>query len=107
MDGSGALDMGEAKSFVRENFYSGMSDEVFEMVFKQFDTDSSGTIEKDEMVEFIKQIKTRDQGCILDEASIKIIIDKMWDKYDVDHSGSLDKEETKQFIQENFASSKA
>ncbi len=34
----------------------GMSDEEFEQCFKEFDEDGSGTIEKHEMIAFIRNI---------------------------------------------------
>ena len=57
----GALDKEETKKFVQDtlgNLGSGdeFSQEAFDEVFSTFDKDNSGTVEKSEMVVFIKQL---------------------------------------------------
>ena len=59
--GDGALDKEETKKFVQDtlgNLGSGdeFSQEAFDEVFATFDKDGSGTVEKPEMVVFIKQL---------------------------------------------------
>ena len=54
-------DKAETKKFVQDtlgNLGSGdeFSDEAFDEVFATFDKDNSGTVEKNEMVVFIKQL---------------------------------------------------
>ena len=60
-DNSGALDKDETKAFVQDTLAdmadgAGFSDEDFEQCFREFDKDGSGTIEKAEMVQFIKSV---------------------------------------------------
>ena len=74
-------------------------------MFTKFDADKSGTVEKDEMVEFIKHFINLDddyEGDSSSETSDEIedgviidMIDAIWDQYDEDGSGDLDKEETR------------
>ena len=60
-DNSGELDKDETKNFVFDTLKE-MSDDCqfneddFEKCFCEFDVDGSGTIEKDEMVLFIKKV---------------------------------------------------
>jgi Ca2+-binding EF-hand superfamily protein len=61
VDGSGDLDREETRAFVLNmgNLVGSegmgeISDEDFNDVFNMFDADKSGTVEKDEMVDFIK-----------------------------------------------------
>ena len=60
-DCSGELDKEETRKFVFDTLKE-MSDDCqfsqddFEKCFKEFDTDGSGTIEKNEMVNFIKRV---------------------------------------------------
>ena len=62
-DKSGFLDRDETKRFVEctmkdmnddENFE--LADEDFEHTFNYFDTDQNGTIERSEMIKFIKKV---------------------------------------------------
>ena len=49
----------------------------------------------------------RKKGITVDDASLKCIIDMLWNTYDADNSGALDKKETKLFLKEalgNFGS---
>ena len=60
-DNSGYLDYDETRSFVKktlEEFTNSdeFCEEDFKQCFKEFDKDGSGTIEKDEMAEFIKNV---------------------------------------------------
>jgi len=61
-DASGKLDKEESRKFVREALveFGGSADEcteeAFEECFAQFDRDGSGFIEKDEMINVIKEI---------------------------------------------------
>ena len=56
--------MAEAKAFVRETLEEvsggsndmGFDDSDFERCFRSFDADRSGTIERSEMIQFIKRI---------------------------------------------------
>lgn len=69
-DNSGALDKEETKHFLQEalgNFGSArtmLSEENFENVFNQFDTDGSGTIERGEMADVIKQLLNGNQNVV-------------------------------------------
>lgn len=63
MDKSGALDKEETKNFVRDTIGSlgksdSFNDSAFEQVFNLFDVDGSGTIERPEMLSFVKQLLT-------------------------------------------------
>ena len=60
-DGNGYLDKEETKRFVQDTLSdmadgAGFNDEDFDQCFREFDKDNSGTIEKGEMVQFIKQV---------------------------------------------------
>ena len=60
VDRSGALDREETKNFVRYtlldmNADDSFDDAAFEHVFNHFDKDGNGTIDKDEMLMFLKQ----------------------------------------------------
>ena len=60
-DGNGYLDKDETKAFVRDTLSdmadgAGFNDDDFDQCFREFDKDNSGTIEKQEMVQFIKQV---------------------------------------------------
>ena len=60
-DGNGFLDKEETKHFVQDTLAdmadgAGFNDEDFDQCFREFDKDMSGTIEKGEMVQFIKQV---------------------------------------------------
>ena len=63
-DKSNALDMAETKAFVKQTLreFAGeaaienFSDEEFEFTFKLFDRDDNGTIDKSEMVVFIRKV---------------------------------------------------
>lgn len=65
-DGSGHLDMQEMKVFF-EDFMPSMkhdfaiSDEDFVKIFEDFDEDMNGTIQKREMVVFIKRLLSHDE----------------------------------------------
>ena len=57
-DKNGYLDKKEAKKFVAKVLYnlkskSDLDDGVFEQIFKQFDTNNSGTIDQQEMARFV------------------------------------------------------
>lgn len=59
--GSDSLSKDETRKFVMETLASMRDDETFteadfEACFKEFDLDGSGTIEKEEMVMFIKKV---------------------------------------------------
>ena len=57
------LSLYETKKFVTkilENSPNGYTDKEFEICFNEFDTDNSGTIEKIEMVNFIKRVSKLD-----------------------------------------------
>jgi len=59
--GSDSLNKDETRKFVMETLASMKDDEAFseadfEECFKEFDLDGSGTIEKEEMVMFIKKV---------------------------------------------------
>ena len=61
VDGSGDLDKVECKKFVLDNMGNlgsgeAISDEAFNKVFNTFDADCSGTVERSEMVLFVKQL---------------------------------------------------
>lgn len=73
-DKSGALDKVETKQFLKEalgNFGSrnALSNQNFEKVFAEFDQDNSGTIERDEMAQVIKQLLNGNQG----------VVDEQWE----------------------------
>ena len=60
-DGSGELDKEETRKFIFDTLKEmsddcQFSDEDFEQCFVEFDEDQSGTIEKEEMVVFIKRV---------------------------------------------------
>ena len=63
IDGSGALDKEECRNFVIQTMREFAGDEAvknfshpdFEFTFKLFDVDRNGTIEKSEMVRFIRK----------------------------------------------------
>jgi Ca2+-binding EF-hand superfamily protein len=60
-DRSGQLDKDEARRFVAETLgliggSDDFSNDAFEQIFNNFDQDGSGTIEKDEMVGFLRSI---------------------------------------------------
>jgi Ca2+-binding EF-hand superfamily protein len=66
-DNSGALDYSETKNFIRDSLSNlpgdklgeeipEFNDHAFAEVFNTFDEDGSGTIEKDEMVAFLKHM---------------------------------------------------
>ena len=60
MDNSGALDIEETKNFVKYIFGNlestdDFTDEQFGKIFANFDKDGSGTVEKNEMIELVKQ----------------------------------------------------
>ena len=59
--GSDSLSKDETRKFVMETLTSmrddeGFTEADFEACFKEFDLDGSGTIEKEEMVTFIKKV---------------------------------------------------
>jgi Ca2+-binding EF-hand superfamily protein len=59
--GSDSLSKDQTRKFVMETLSSMKDDELFteadfEACFKEFDLDGSGTIEKEEMVSFIKKV---------------------------------------------------
>lgn len=61
VDKNGFLDKIETKKFVLDTLgkfeaRTQFSDEMFEEVFKMFDKNNSGTVEKAEMATFIKQL---------------------------------------------------
>ena len=60
-DNSGFLDKQETKRFVQDTLAdmadgAGFNDDDFDQCFREFDKDGSGTIERGEMVQFIKQV---------------------------------------------------
>ena len=60
-DNSGQLDKEEAREFIRElltalDLGDVFSDELFEVMFAEFDEDQSETVEKSEMLDLIKNI---------------------------------------------------
>merc|ERR1739844_840068 len=60
-DNNGYLDKQETKRFVQDTLAdmadgAGFNDDDFDQCFREFDKDGSGTIERGEMVQFIKQV---------------------------------------------------
>ena len=50
---NGELDFQETKNYIRD-VIGKVPDDVFKQIFNEFDTDGSGAIGKDEMVDFMK-----------------------------------------------------
>ena len=60
-DNNGYLDKQETKRFVQDTLAdmadgAGFNDDDFDQCFREFDKDGSDTIERGEMVQFIKQV---------------------------------------------------
>ena len=61
-DGNGYLDRNETMRFVRDSMkemgvsMEKLTDEDFEATFSEFDKDNSGTVEKNEMVAYMKKL---------------------------------------------------
>lgn len=61
-DGNGYLDRNETMRFVRDSMkemgvsLEKLTDEDFEATFSEFDKDNSGTVEKQEMVAYMKKL---------------------------------------------------
>lgn len=61
-DGNGYLDRNETMRFVRDSMkemgvsMEKLTDEDFEATFSEFDKDNSGTVEKQEMVAYMKKL---------------------------------------------------
>jgi len=54
-DGSGTIDLNEAKAFVAA-IGAGIPDSKVEEYFKKYDTDGNGSLDKDECLKLVKDI---------------------------------------------------
>lgn len=103
INGNGALDKPETKRFLHENlavlgFDTDISQDEFELVFKHFDKNNNGMIEKKEMVNFIKlMIGAQDE----DEEDNDQMED-LEDNIDEDHQDPMDSDEQYEDQMEDF-----
>lgn len=104
VNGNGALDKPETKRFLHDNlallgFDTDISQDEFELVFKHFDKNNNGMIEKAEMVNFIKLIIGAQDD---DEEGDDDQMEDLEDNIDEDHQDPMDSDEQYEDQMEDF-----
>lgn len=102
------MNKAECKKFIKDLLErlgeeSKISEEEFNELFKDFDEDGNGTVSKDEMALFIKQVKGEEPLPPKSEPvppTPEEVTAKIWAEYDKDGSGALNKAECKAFVKD-------
>ena len=109
-DNNGYLDKRETKLFIKELLHADGLKQlyfIFDDVFDAIDHDKTGTIDKMEMIKFIKAINKRAKESskevdIPGDDPILRIVEETWDTYDSDMNGTLDRNEANVLLRDIF-----